>query len=110
MLPRTANKAMVPTATLAEHSQASSQSSTAWGASMPKMPAATSSMSPVIRPVRTGAMTHLMSSVFHRLIGSGWRWRHRVTISVVAYPVAASTEELMMVPARKPDIKVSKAM
>ena len=51
-----------------------------------------------------------MSSVFHRLIGSGWRWRHRGPISVVAYPVAASTEELTMVPARNPQVKISRAM
>jgi hypothetical protein len=93
---------MVPAATLAAHSQASSPSSPRWGASIRKIPAATSSNSPVIRPVRTAPMTHLMTSVFHRLIGSGWRCRHRGPISVVAYPVAASTEELMMVPAKKP--------
>ena len=79
------------------------------GASIRKMPAATTSNNPVIRPVRTAAMTHLMTSVFHRLTGSGWRWRHRGPISVVAYPVAASTEGLMMVPAKNPHIKISKA-
>jgi len=100
--PRTANNTMVPAATLAAHSQASSPSSPRWGASIRKIPAATSSNSPVIRPVRTAPMTHLMTSVFHRLISSGWRCRHRGPISVVAYPVAASTEELMMVPAKKP--------
>src|SRR6516165_5499733 len=100
--PRTANNTMVPAATLAAHSQASSPSSPRWGASIRKIPAATTSNSPVIRPVRTAPMTHLMTSVFHRLIGSGWRCRHRDPISVVAYPVAASTEELMMVPAKKP--------
>ena len=51
-----------------------------------------------------------MTSVFHRLIGSGWRWRHLGPISVVAYPVAASTEELMIVPAKNPHVKISKAM
>src|SRR6516164_9789662 len=73
--PRTANNTMVPAATLAAHSQASSPSSPRWGASIRKIPAATS---------------------------SSWRCRHRGPISVVAYPVAASTEELMMVPAKKP--------
>ena len=63
--PRTANKTMVPAATLAEHSHASSHSSPTWGASIRKIPAATSSISPVSRPVRTAAMTHLMISVCH---------------------------------------------
>jgi hypothetical protein len=80
------------------------------GVSIRKILAATSSMNPVIRPVRTAAMTHLMTSVGHLLIGSGWRWRHRGPISVGAYPVAASTDELMMVPPKKPHIKISKAM
>jgi hypothetical protein len=51
-----------------------------------------------------------MMSVCHRLIGSGWRWRHRGPISVVAYPVAASTAELMMAPPKNPAIKISMAM
>jgi len=51
---------------------------------MRKRPTATRSMSPVVRPASNAAMTHLMISVCHLLIGTGRRWRHRGPISVVA--------------------------
>src|ERR1700722_16780471 len=77
--PRTANKTMVP----AGHARRTqpcqrSHSSPTWGASIRKIPTATSSISPVSKPVRTTAMTRLMMSVCHLLIGSGWRWPQRV--------------------------------
>jgi len=82
--PRTANKTIVPSATLAAASQVSSHSSPAWGASMRNRPAATRSMSPVVRPASSAPMTHLMISVCHLLISTGRRWLHRGPISVVA--------------------------